>query len=118
MRRVTGVGGIFLKAKDPAALGSWYKRHLGVDVQPWGGAAFDWVDSDGKPTGGTTAWSVFPERVTSLRRAALRLWSIIALRTFRSHRGAEGRRVQTSWRRSMSPEYGKFAGSSILRETR
>ena len=27
----------------------------------WGGAAFDWVDSEGKPTGGTTAWSVFPE---------------------------------------------------------
>jgi len=61
MRRVTGIGGIFFKAKDPGALGAWYKRHLGIDVQPWGGAAFDWVDADGKPTVGTTAWSVFPE---------------------------------------------------------
>jgi predicted enzyme related to lactoylglutathione lyase len=34
---------------------------LGIDVQAWGGAAFDWVDVEGKPTGGTTAWSVFPE---------------------------------------------------------
>ena len=61
MRRVTGIGGIFLKAKDAPALRAWYKRHLGIDVQAWGGAAFDWTDADGKPTGGTTAWSVVPE---------------------------------------------------------
>ena len=61
MRRVTGIGGIFFKAKDAPALHAWYRRHLGIDVQPWGGAAFDWVDSEGKPTGGTTAWSVFAE---------------------------------------------------------
>jgi predicted enzyme related to lactoylglutathione lyase len=61
MRRVTGIGGIFFKAKDPAALGAWYKRHLGIDVQPWGGAAFDWTDADGKPTGGTTAWLIAPQ---------------------------------------------------------
>ena len=61
MKRVTGIGGIFFQAKDPAALGAWYKRHLGIDVQPWGGAAFDWTDAAGNPTSGTTAWSVFPE---------------------------------------------------------
>jgi len=61
MRRVTGIGGIFFKAKDPAGLGAWYNQHLGIDVQPWGGAAFDWVDAEGKPAGGTTAWSVFPD---------------------------------------------------------
>ncbi len=60
MKRVTGIGGIFFKAKDAPALWAWYKRHLGIDVQKWGGAAFDWTDSDGKPVGGTTAWSVFP----------------------------------------------------------
>jgi predicted enzyme related to lactoylglutathione lyase len=59
MKRVTGIGGIFFKAKDAKALQAWYKEHLGVDVQPWGGAAFDWTDADGKPVGGTTAWSVF-----------------------------------------------------------
>ena len=58
MKRVTGIGGVFFKAKDPAALGAWYKRHLGIDVQDWGGAAFTWADSDGTPVGGTTAWSV------------------------------------------------------------
>ncbi|MBX6331376.1 MAG: VOC family protein [Gemmatimonadaceae bacterium] len=61
MRRVTGIGGIFFTAKDPSALRAWYKRHLGIDVQEWGGAAFPWTDSDGKPTGGMTVWSVAPE---------------------------------------------------------
>ena len=58
MKRVTGIGGIFFKAKDAPALHAWYRDHLGIDVQPWGGASFDWVDADGKPTGGTTAWLV------------------------------------------------------------
>ncbi len=58
MKRVTGVGGIFFKAKDPATLSAWYKRHLGIDVQSWGGAAFTWGDADGKPIAGTTAWCI------------------------------------------------------------
>jgi hypothetical protein len=61
MKRVTGIGGIFFKAKDAPALQAWYKRHLGIDVQEWGGTAFTWADSDGKPTGGTTIWSVGPK---------------------------------------------------------
>ena len=58
MKRVTGIGGIFFKAHDAPALQAWYKRHLGIDVQPWGGAAFSWSDEDGKPVGGTTVWSI------------------------------------------------------------
>ena len=61
MKRVTGIGGIFFKAKDAPALQAWYKEHLGIDVQDWGGAAFDWTDAEGKPIGGTTAWSIGPE---------------------------------------------------------
>lgn len=60
MKRVTGIGGIFFKARDPQALGAWYRKHLGIDVQAWGGAAFSWADADGKPTIGTTIWSVGP----------------------------------------------------------
>lgn len=59
MQRVTGIGGIFFKAKDPAALRSWYQKHLGVDVQDWGGAAFRWADAEGNPTNGTTIWSIW-----------------------------------------------------------
>lgn len=59
MKRVTGIGGIFFKAKDAVALRAWYHKNLGVDVQEWGGAAFRWTDDAGRPTTGTTVWTVF-----------------------------------------------------------
>src|SRR4029453_6048972 len=58
MKRVTGIGGIFFNANDPVKLRAWYKQHLGIDVQEWGGAAFDWTDATGNPTRGTTAWLI------------------------------------------------------------
>lgn len=60
MKRVTGIGGIFFQARDPAALRAWYRRHLGIDVQDWGGTAFSWTDADGQPVKGTTVWSIGP----------------------------------------------------------
>ena len=61
MKRVTGIGGIFFKANDAPTLRAWYQRHLGVDVQDWGGAAFNWTQDDGKPIDGSTIWSVWPQ---------------------------------------------------------
>jgi predicted enzyme related to lactoylglutathione lyase len=58
MKRVTGIGGIFFQARDPAGLRAWYKKHLGIDVQDWGGAAFTWTDDAGTPIPGMTVWSV------------------------------------------------------------
>jgi predicted enzyme related to lactoylglutathione lyase len=58
MKRVTGIGGIFFKSKDPKTLRAWYQRHLGIDVQEWGGVSFRWADSEGHPVGGSTVWSI------------------------------------------------------------
>ena len=58
MKRVTGIGGVFFHAKDPVALRAWYQKHLGIDVQEWGGTAFRWADLEGKPMMGTTIWTV------------------------------------------------------------
>ncbi|HEY0387808.1 MAG TPA: VOC family protein [Gaiellales bacterium] len=58
MNRVTGIGGIFFTSDDPEALRAWYARHLGIDVQEWGGASFGWTDGHGNPVGGTTVWSI------------------------------------------------------------
>ena len=58
MKRVTGIGGVFFKAKDPAKLRAWYKTHLGIDVQKFGGTYFRWVDAAGVPANGKTAWFV------------------------------------------------------------
>ena len=57
MKRVTGIGGIFFKSKDPKALGAWYRDHLGLDVSDWGGAIFNWGGPESEK--GMTIWSVF-----------------------------------------------------------
>lgn len=57
MKRVTGLGGIFFKARDPAALNAWYGKHLGLDISDWGGAVFRWADDS---PAGTTLWTPFP----------------------------------------------------------
>lgn len=58
MRRVTGIGGVFFKSSNPQVLRDWYKTHLGIDVQDWGGSVFPWADAKGTPVGGTTTWSI------------------------------------------------------------
>ena len=59
MKRVTGIGGIFFKSRDPDALRAWYRRHLGMDIQEWGGLTFQWNDPAAPAPHGSTAWSVF-----------------------------------------------------------
>ncbi len=61
MQRVTGIGGVFFKAKDPKALAEWYQAHLGMNVEEWGGVAFRWVTDDNPSGVGTTVWSPFKE---------------------------------------------------------
>lgn len=62
MKRVTGIGGIFFKAADPKALGEWYRVHLGLPVEAWGGAALQWGTADNPA--GTTIWNAFPSDTT------------------------------------------------------
>jgi predicted enzyme related to lactoylglutathione lyase len=59
MARVTGIGGIFLRARDPKALSAWYARNLGIALSDYGGATFLWSDEVPATTGMTT-WSIFP----------------------------------------------------------
>jgi predicted enzyme related to lactoylglutathione lyase len=60
MARVTGIGGIFLRAHDPKSLSAWYAKHLGIQLADYGGATFLWTDEIPATTGMTT-WSLFPE---------------------------------------------------------
>jgi predicted enzyme related to lactoylglutathione lyase len=58
MARVTGIGGIFLRARDPEALGAWYARNLGVPYAD-GFAKMVWsVDTDPEAC---TVWAPFDE---------------------------------------------------------
>lgn len=60
MKRVTGIGGIFIKAQDPKALTAWYQKHLGIDVEVWGGAVFRWHTPERPEPDGATVWNLFP----------------------------------------------------------
>ena len=60
MKRVTGIGGIFFKAKDPEGLKKWYQQHLGVPSDSTGGVAFRWREEDQPEKIGITVWAPFP----------------------------------------------------------
>ncbi len=55
---ITGVGGVFVKSKDPKALARWYRDVLGLEVAPWGGAALPF-DALGHPP--KVSWAAFPD---------------------------------------------------------
>lgn len=46
--RITGLGGIFFRSKDPKALMAWYRDVLGIELEAWGGAAMRY-DAPGHP---------------------------------------------------------------------
>src|SRR5450432_2544836 len=56
MTRVTGIGGVFIKAKNADTLREWYRKHLGIDVEEFGGTVFQ--------IGGATTWNIFPATTT------------------------------------------------------
>jgi len=60
MARVTGVGGVFIRSKDPKALAAWYAQHLGLVLDDYGGASLSWKD-EVPPGSGVTAWNAFPK---------------------------------------------------------
>jgi predicted enzyme related to lactoylglutathione lyase len=60
MAKVIGLGGIFFKSRDPAALSAWYAKHLGLSVENWGGVRFD----EDEQRAGYTLWSPFAADTT------------------------------------------------------
>jgi len=59
--RVTGIGGIFFKSKDPEAARNWYNEHLGFDTNQWG-SSFWWKDKRGNDA--STQWCPFKDDTT------------------------------------------------------
>jgi predicted enzyme related to lactoylglutathione lyase len=55
MAKAVGVGGVFLKARDPEALSAWYAAHLGIPEQGGGSLAFE-----GPESAGMTVFAHFP----------------------------------------------------------
>jgi predicted enzyme related to lactoylglutathione lyase len=57
-KRVTGIGGIFMKCNDPEYVRNWYNKHLGFNAGQYG-ATFEWRNIDKPEEKGTTAWHTF-----------------------------------------------------------
>ena len=61
MKRVTSIGGIFFKCKDPKQMREWYKTHLGLNTNQYG-AVFEWRQGADSTKKGFTQWSPFGEK--------------------------------------------------------
>lgn len=60
MKKVTGIGGIFFKSKDPKTMNEWYKTHLGLQTNEYG-SVFEWYQGADNTKKGFSQWSPFKE---------------------------------------------------------
>ena len=61
MKKVTSIGGIFFKCKDPKQMREWYKTHLGLNTNAYG-AVFEWWQGADSTKKGFTQWSPLKRR--------------------------------------------------------
>ena len=61
MKKVTGIGGIFFKCKDPDKMREWYHNQLGLNTNQYG-AVFEWYQGADSSKKGFTNWSPFNEK--------------------------------------------------------
>ena len=61
MKKVTGIGGIFFKCKDPKKIREWYHTHLGLNTNQYG-AVFEWRQGADSSKKGFLQWSPFSEK--------------------------------------------------------
>jgi catechol 2,3-dioxygenase-like lactoylglutathione lyase family enzyme len=102
MKRVTGIGGVFFKSPDPKRLSEWYRVHLGLNVEEWGGVAFQWSGT------GTTIWNPFKadtEYFAPSSAAFMINYRVDDLHALLAALRAEGCQVED---RVDESEYGKF----------
>jgi predicted enzyme related to lactoylglutathione lyase len=60
MKKVTGIGGVFFKCKDPKKITEWYQKNLGLNTNPYG-ATFDWYEGADSTKKAQTQWTPFAE---------------------------------------------------------
>lgn len=108
MEKVTGIGGIFLKADDPTGLQKWYQDKLGVPVGEDGSAMFHWREANALGNPGQTVWSLFPRETTYFdpSRAS---WMVNYRVENLERMLAQLREAGVTIEGEMAEEYGRFA---------
>jgi predicted enzyme related to lactoylglutathione lyase len=60
MKKVTGLGGVFIKCDDPKSMNEWYSKNLGLDTSEYG-TTFEWRQAEDPSIKGSTSWCTFPQ---------------------------------------------------------
>src|SRR5581483_2260569 len=105
-KRVTGMGGVFFKARDPKALYEWYRQHLGIESADNAGAM--WRDADHPELPGCNVWAIFPQDTKYFgpgERGFMMNFRVDDLEELLKALRAEGVQVDEKME---SHEYGKF----------
>lgn len=109
MKKVTGIGGVFFKCEDTMKQKAWYEKHLGMQIQDWGGSIFWWRQEDQPEKKGSTSWSTFKRDTSYLAPSTkefminYRVENLEALLKELREEGVEQIGEMQSY------EYGKFA---------
>ena len=107
--KVTGIGGVFFKAKDPEALAAWYQEHLGLEVHHSTMATFEWKELPEPHAVAQTVWAAFPESTDHLGPVSARCminYRVRGLDTLLERLRHAGVRVQDGVEEY---DYGRFA---------
>lgn len=107
MKRVTGMGGVFIKCKNPNEMYAWYEKHLGLKREH-GTVSFAWRDSEQPEKTGVTLWALFPESTKYFdpsRSPFMMNFRVENLEQLLAALRAEGVQVDD---KVESHEYGKF----------
>lgn len=107
MERVTGIGGVFFKARDPEGMAKWYGKHLGIQAEH-GYADFTWREKDHPDQIGHTAWAIFETDATHFGQSSKSL--MINYRVSNLERMLEQlRREGVKIEKVEDFDYGRFA---------
>jgi len=104
--RITGVGGVFFKSKDPKALMAWYRDVLGIQLEAWGGAAMRYDAPNHPPAVIVNAFKATTSYMDPSTREFMLNFAVDDLSAFLDRLRAKGVAVL---KRDDSDPSGKFA---------
>jgi predicted enzyme related to lactoylglutathione lyase len=108
-QKANGIGGVFFKAKNPAKLCAWYRKHLGFPIEEsWNGCQFHWREEGNPKKAGTTVWSAFKADTKyfgSGRQAHMINYRVANLKKILAQLKREGVWVDP---KTLESEFGKF----------
>jgi predicted enzyme related to lactoylglutathione lyase len=103
-RKVTGIGGVFFKCKDPGKVREWYQKHLGLKTNQYG-AVFEWKQAMDSTKKGFTQWSPFSEKSKYFDKEFMINYRVVNLTALIEELRKNGVTIADS---VVSDEFGKF----------